>query len=104
MKTIMIVDDEADILREVKACLENDDLKVVTAINSREALELMEGDKEQDFDLILIDTPMPGIDKSAFFSMKPTSKTDTSNIEDFLQKPFTREQLLGFVKSKIRSD
>ena len=101
MKNIMIVDDESDVLEKVKSCLEEDDFEVVTASNSREALELMEGDKENEFGLILIDTPMPGSDKAALFSMNPKSKTDTSRIEDFLQKPFTSEQLLDFVKSKI---
>ena len=101
MKNIMIVDDESDILEKVKLCLEEDDFEVVTASNSREALELMEGDREDNFGLILIDTAMPGGDKSAFFSMKPESKVDTSRMEDFLQKPFTKEQLIDFVKSKM---
>ncbi len=100
MKTIMIVDDEPDILEKAKSCLESDDFEVVTATNSREALELME-DKEENFGLILIGTFMPGGDKSAFFSMKPKSKMDTSEIEDFLQKPFTKEQLIDFVKTRI---
>jgi FixJ family two-component response regulator len=35
--------------------------------------------------------------------MKPKSKKDidTSKEEDFLQKPFTKKQLLNFVKSKM---
>jgi DNA-binding NtrC family response regulator len=103
MKNIMIVDDETDILKAVKSCLEEDDFAVVTASNSREALELMEGDKENEFGLILIDTPMPGSEKSALFSMKPESKVDTSRIEDFLQKPFTKEQLLDFVKKRWKN-
>jgi len=84
MKTIMVVDDEASILEEVKSCLEEDDFEVVTVNSSRKALELMEDDKE-------------------FFSMKPKAKKniDTSKEEDFLQKPFTKEQLLDFVKNKI---
>ena len=101
MKTIMIVDDELDILEKAKSCLESDDFEVVTATNSREALELMEN-KEENFGLILIDTFMPDGDRSAFFSMKPKSKMDTSETEDFLQKPFSREQLIDFVKSKMK--
>ena len=103
MKTIMIVDDETSILEEVKSCLEEDDFEVVTVDNSRKALELMENDKEDNFGLILIDTSMPDSGKPAFFSMKPRSKKDidTSKEEDFLQKPFTKEQLLDFVKSKM---
>lgn len=103
MKTIMVVDDEASILEEVKSCLEEDDFEVVTVNNSRKALELMENDKQDNFGLILIDTSMPDSKKPAFFSMKPRSKKDidTGKEEDFLQKPFTKEQLLDFVKSKM---
>ena len=100
MKTVMIVDDETNVLETVKSCLESDDFEVVTATNSREALEIM-NEEEENFGLILIDTLMPGSNKSALFSMKPRSKMDTSKIEDFLQKPFTKEQLLDFVKRKI---
>jgi DNA-binding NtrC family response regulator len=96
----MIVDDEPDVLNAVKSCLESDDFEVVTANNSREALELINED-EENFGLILINTRMPDSDRSALFSMKPKSKMDTSKLEDFLQKPFTREQLLDFVKSKL---
>jgi len=105
MKTIMVVDDESDILEKVKLNLQNDDFEVVTASDSREALELMTGDKEDDIGLILIDTPLPGTTKSAFFSMKPKSKMhiDTTKMDDFLQKPFTKEQLINFVKSKLDS-
>ena len=102
MKTIMVVDDETSILKEVKSCLEDDDFEVITVESNRKALELMENDKEEDFGLILIDTSLPDTNKPAFFSMKPKSKNiDTSKEEDFLQKPFTKEQLLDFVKSKI---
>lgn len=105
MKTIMIIGDETNILEEVKICLENDDFEVVTAGNSRKAIELMDGDKEDDFGLILINTSMPDSNAPALFSMKPKTKKDidTSNTEDFLQKPFTKEQLLDFVKSKMEN-
>ena len=41
MKTIMVVDDESNILNEVKACLEEDDFKVITVDNNREALSVI---------------------------------------------------------------
>jgi hypothetical protein len=46
---------------------------------------------------------MPNTKTPALFSMKPESNKniDTSKKEDFLQKPFTKQQLLDFVKSKI---
>ena len=104
MKTIMVIDDETDVLEKVKSSLENDDFEVVIASDSRQALELMAVNKEEDYGLILIDTLLPGTKKSAFFSMRPKSKMhiDVSKLEDFLQKPFTEEQLLTFVKSKLK--
>ena len=102
MKTIMVVDDESSILEQVKSCLE-EDFKVITADNSREALELMENDKEDNFDIILIDTSIPDSKTPAFFSITPKSKNiDTSNERNYLQKPFTKEQLLDFVNSKMK--
>jgi len=104
MKTIMVIDDETDILEKVKLSLENDDFEVVTVSDSRKALKLMTDKKKQDIGLILIDTTLPGTKKSAFFSMKPQSdmNLNVGKTEDFLQKPFTKEQLLNFVKSKIK--
>ena len=87
----MIVDDEAAVLEKVKSYLLSDEVDVVTADNSRQALKLME--KEESFDLILVDTPMPCSNKAAFFSMKPNSKLTASGTNTFLQKPFTKEQL-----------
>ncbi|UCD13410.1 MAG: response regulator [Thermoplasmatales archaeon] len=99
IKTIMIVDDEATVGEKVKSYLDNDELDIITANNSRQALELME--KGETFDLILIDTPMPCSDKAALFLMKPNSNLTTGGTDTFLQKPFTKEQLVNFVKGRI---
>ena len=103
MKTIMIIDDETNIIEEVKESLKQEDFELITAENNRKALELIEEDKENKYGLILIDTSMPDTKTPAFFSIKPKSNKniDTSKKEDFLQKPFTKEQLLNFIKSKI---
>ncbi len=95
----MIVDDEAAVLEKVKSFLENDEIDVVTANNSRQALEILE--KEENIDLILINTPMPGGNTTALYPMKPNSKLITSETESLLQKPFTKEQLISFIKDKI---
>jgi FixJ family two-component response regulator len=48
---------------------------------------------------------MPGSEKTtALFSMKPTIKKHPSGIENFLQKPFTEEQLLEFIKEQMNTD
>ncbi|KYK32024.1 MAG: hypothetical protein AYK22_00245 [Thermoplasmatales archaeon SG8-52-3] len=103
MKTIMVVDDETSVLDEVKSCLEKEDYKVVAVDNNRKAFELIEKDNEDYYSLILIDTSLPESKVPAFFSMKPSIKKniDTSNQENFLQKPFTKQQLIDFIKKKI---
>ncbi len=103
MKTIMIVDDEPNMLEEIRLCLESSDFEVITAANSREALERIGNRKEENVSLILVDAPLPDGGGSALFSMKPISRMDinTINTENFLQKPFTREKLLDFVKKKV---
>jgi DNA-binding NtrC family response regulator len=103
MKTIMIIDDKTNIIEEVKESLKQEDFELITAENNRKALKLIEEDKENKYGLILIDTSMPDTKTPAFFSIKPKSNKniDTSKKEDFLQKPFTKEQLLNFIKSKI---
>ena len=106
MKTIMVIDDETSILEEVKTCLQADAFEVIAVDNSRKAIELMDEDKDDNYGLILINTSMPDSKQPAFFSMKPKSKSniDTSKAEDFLLKPFTKEQLIDFVKKRIEPD
>lgn len=99
IKTVMVVDDEADVLEQVKSYLKYDEFDVVTVKNSRQALELM--DTDVAVDLILVNTQMPASDKTAFFSMKPDSRLSVKGAGNFLQKPFTKEQLIDFVKEKI---
>ena len=98
----MIVDDEPEILEQVKNFLEDYEFDVVTVSNSRQALELLEDKKEENVDLILVDTPIPGTSKNGFFSMKPTSNMQSAETDTFLQKPFTRDQLHDFIKNRLQ--
>jgi DNA-binding response OmpR family regulator len=101
----MIVDEEPALLNQVKAVLEQANIEVVTAMDSRQALEHLREENEETFDLILVNTRMPGSEKTtALFSMKPTIKKHPSGIENFLQKPFTEEQLLEFIKEQMNTD
>jgi CheY-like chemotaxis protein len=98
----MIVDEEDDFLNHVKTVLEKEDVEVVTARNSREALERLKGENEETFDLILVNTRMPGsVLTNALFCMRPPLKKLPGGIENFLQRPFTKEELVEFVKEKI---
>ena len=64
-------------------------------------LEFLEEKNEENVDLILVNTPVPGTETTGFFSMKPYSTEQTADTGAFLQKPFTREQLLEFIKKGI---
>lgn len=94
----MIVDDEPEVLQTVRSFLKNGEFDVVTVTTNREALELLEDKQEEEVDLILVDTPVPGSDRKGFFSMKPKSTMQSAGTDAFLQKPFTRDQLLEFIK------
>ena len=95
----MLVDDDPEVLEKAKTYLEEDEFDVVTVPNSRQALELLE--EEENVDLILIDTPIPGSNENGFFPTKPESRMYAVKTANFLQKPFTREQLLDFVKKEF---
>jgi CheY-like chemotaxis protein len=99
----MVVDDEITTLEIVKSCLKKEDFEVVTVDSNRKAFEIMENEKENNFSLILIDTRFPNSNIPAFFSMNPKSKKniDTSIEDNFLKKPFTKEELLEFIKKRI---
>lgn len=103
MKTIMVVDDEKNVLDQVKLSLEKEDIKVITVENRKKAIEFIEDDKENKLELILIDTSIPDSKKPALFSLKYKYRAniDTTKMEDFLQKPFTNQQLIKFVRNKI---
>lgn len=57
-KTILVVDDEPDILKLVKARLESDGYRVLTAIDGEEALLKVHTEKP---DLIVLDIMLPKI-------------------------------------------
>ncbi len=56
---VLIVDDEADILRVISRVLRRAGLTVVTARSGEEALEVLSS--QSDFDCLLSDIMMPGI-------------------------------------------
>lgn len=115
-KTIMIVDDEADIRKTVKTILEKAGYSVVIAVSADDALKKW---KTKKADLILMDIMMPGTPvkevvpqlkgaRIAYLSVVRTSEaekeelTKSKNIVDFIQKPFDVEDLLKRVKKLVK--
>lgn len=64
-RTVLIIDDDADLREAVRDALEQAGHRVLEAANGRAALELLRGASERP-DLILLDMMMPEMDGPAF--------------------------------------
>jgi CheY-like chemotaxis protein len=115
--SILLVEDEADIRELARQALENSGYQVETATDGEDALSKFGNGKA--WDLLITDVTMPRISGEALvsslrerglcprvlyisaYSEKIIVSDDVSNSE-FLQKPFTRQDLLGRVRSILR--
>jgi DNA-binding NtrC family response regulator len=103
IRTIMVVDEEPTISAQIRASLQGEECDIISVATNREALEILEEKDETFFDLILINTKIPDSNKTALFSMNPQSKIHSSTeAGDFLEKPFTLDQLQMFIKNKLQ--
>ena len=115
MSKILAVDDEAEDLNTIKTVLEEKGYEVVLATNGAQALDSLE---DHDLDVILIDIQMPtlsgydllrllkerlnGKTKMIYVSIVPEKEVDMSDIDGFVQKPFTPEILIKEVEKNIK--
>jgi len=120
-KTILIVDDEPDIVNLTEKFLKLGDFDTITCNNGRDALEIIE-DKHHEIALILLDVMMPGTSGySVIKDIKENEKfkdilvvlfTVKSFNEDiqkgkklgadgYLTKPFSGKELLKYIKEKL---
>ena len=117
MYTVLVCDDERDIVSALKIYLTGADYRVLEAYNGEEALALIGGESVQ---LVLLDIMMPrmdGITAMARIREKTnvpvillTAKTeDTDKVlglnvgaDDYITKPFNPAEVLARVKSQIR--
>ena len=114
--TVMVVDDDADILDMTRLVLEGGGYRVVRARGGQEALRSLE---EASPDLILLDINMPGMDgwqvlrmlkvdertaaiPVAMFSIKMEVRDRLHGLQegafDYIPKPFSTEDLLSRVR------
>lgn len=121
MKRILIVDDEADVLKMVTYRVQKAGYEALTAIDGEKALEAV--DKEHP-DLILLDLRLPIVDGwevchhlkndkktasipiiilSASISALNAEKTKELKAEDYVLKPFEPSILLEKIKQLIGS-
>jgi CheY-like chemotaxis protein len=119
MKTVLIVDDELDIVEAVKAILEEERYKVVTCGNGREALKCLEESKP---DLAIVDIMMPvmngyetikAIRQRTDFAelpilimsaIAPAVKAKDYKWAGYLKKPFSLHELLKQVHKLAPKD
>jgi two-component system response regulator HydG len=121
MARILAVDDTPQNLTLVEVYLRGSEFEVTTADSGQQALELC---RERDFDLILLDVVMPGIDgfetcrrlkddpRSAFVPVIFLTARLADESEklaayqlgavDYIQKPIHREELLARVRVMLR--
>ncbi|OPX41312.1 MAG: response regulator [Desulfobacteraceae bacterium 4484_190.3] len=112
--TILILDDEAIVLKRLKPALEKAGYEVETFTRSAEASDRV---KQKDFDIVITDLKMEGIDGmqfltqvkdrspsteviviTGFATMETAKESFQKGVFDFLAKPFKLGEILGTVK------
>ncbi|HEY3250315.1 MAG TPA: response regulator transcription factor [Ignavibacteria bacterium] len=117
---ILVVDDEKDILELIDYNLSKNGYRVKTVTTGEDALELI---KENDYDLIILDLMLPGVDgfdickiikadkqKSTIPIVMVTAKSDEADkvagleigADHYVTKPFSPRELLAIVKATLR--
>ncbi len=117
MQTILVCDDDKDIVDAIDIYLTGEGFKVIKTYDGYEALEILD---QQEADLMIVDVMMPGLD-----GIRTTLKVrETSSIpiiilsaksedadkilglnigaDDYLSKPFNPLELVARVKSQLR--
>lgn len=115
MKNILIVEDDITIHNLIKEILENEQYKVLNAYSGTEALMIIEKEK---LDLILLDLMLPGLNGeeiikiikdipiiviSAKISVEDKVNVLLDGANDYITKPFAKEELLARIKVQLRA-
>ena len=114
---ILVVDDEALLVKGIRFNLQNEGYQVITGSNGLEALQLVQ---QEHPDLVVLDVMMPEMDgltacgKIREFSSVPiimlTAKTDDMDkllgfdhgVDDYLTKPFNILELKARIRALLR--
>lgn len=116
-ETVLVVDDDNDILEIISLYLKKEDYKVITSTNGYEALEIALSINPS---LIILDIMLPGLDgieichelrkklttPIIFLSSKSTSVEISHGLiaggDDYMTKPFNSIELIARVKAHLR--
>jgi len=116
-RVILVVDDDAQVLKMLTRILELEGYNIITATNGRSALALF--DKHAP-DLVLLDIMMPGIDGFEVLDLirqcseipvvMLTAKREVPSLhraltigaDDYIRKPFSIREVVTRVKTKLR--
>ncbi|MBP3615791.1 MAG: response regulator transcription factor [Alphaproteobacteria bacterium] len=116
-KNILVVDDDRDIVFAIKKILEEQSFNIFCASNGKQAIEIVDREK---IHLIIMDVMMPELDGfSAIMKIRECSnlpiillsaKVEDSDkvlglsmgADDYITKPFNREELIARVNAQIR--
>ncbi len=108
---ILVIDDELDMLMLMRMIIEdNTDYEVETTNNPSEALKMV---TENDYDLVITDLKMPGMDGielfdefkeiksdipvimiTAYGSLETADEAMKKGVADFITKPFRKDSIL----------
>ncbi len=115
---ILVADDDKEILQAIEIYLENEQMKVYTASNGEEALNVLQ--EHPDIHLIIMDLMMPKMDGiQAILKIRKdkeipiivlSAKSEDKDIilglnigaDDYITKPFNFLELIARVKSNLR--
>ncbi len=117
MYSVLICDDERDIINALKIYLKPEGYRLLEAFSGQEAVEIV---RNEDIHLLLLDVMMPHMDgitataKVREFSNVPiillTAKSETEDkvlglnvgADDYITKPFVPVEVLARVRSQLR--
>jgi len=117
MSTILVADDEFDMLGSIRSILEEEGHEVLTVSNGAEALDALQ---KQRVDLVISDVMMPKVsgyevvqrmremkrykDTPAIVMscVRPSANEKGVGGSTFLNKPFTIDELLDAVNKKLK--
>ncbi len=115
MKKILIVEDDMSIHKILEEMLEQEKYKILNAYSGTEALMILE---KEDVDLILLDLMLPGLNGeeiikkikdipiivlSAKVSTEDKVNCLLSGANDYLTKPFEKNELLARIEVQLRT-